>query len=73
MVDVGVARDEDDVAGVPAQLFHFGARHGQERRNAEALGPVFAVGGERLGAGVGLHWRILLAFRDFPAGACGLA
>jgi hypothetical protein len=43
VIDVGIAGDDDDVAGIPAELFHFGARHGQERRDAEARGPVFAV------------------------------
>jgi hypothetical protein len=48
VVDVGVAGDQDDVAFVPAQRLHFGARHRQERRDAEALRPVLAIGGERL-------------------------
>ncbi len=48
VVDVGVARDQDDVAAVPAELLHLGAAHGQERGRAEALGPVRAVAGQRL-------------------------
>ena len=46
MVDIGVAGDEDDVAGIPAERLHLRARHRQQRRRAEALGPVFAVGKE---------------------------
>ena len=44
MIDVGVAGDDDDVAGVPAQRAHFLARHRQERGDAEALCPVLAIG-----------------------------
>jgi hypothetical protein len=29
MIDVGVARDEDNVAFFPAALFHFAAGHGE--------------------------------------------
>jgi hypothetical protein len=43
MVDVGVAGDEDDVAGVPAERGHLGARHRQERGRAEARRPVLAM------------------------------
>src|SRR5581483_12131204 len=43
MVDVSIPADDDDVAAVPAEDLHFGARQGQERGRAEALGPVFAV------------------------------
>jgi len=43
VVDVGVAGDQDDVAGIPAQGVHFGARHGQEGRGAEARRPELAV------------------------------
>jgi hypothetical protein len=49
VVHIGVAGDQDDVAAVPAQLLHLGAAHGQERGRAEALGPVRAVAGQRLG------------------------
>ena len=48
MVDIGVAGDEDDVAAVPAERVHLGPRHRQERRDAEPLRPVFAVGEQRL-------------------------
>jgi len=43
MIDVGVAGDQDDVAGIPAERVHLGARHRQEGRDAEAGGPVFAM------------------------------
>ncbi len=43
VVDVGVAGDEDDVAGVPAERGHLGARHRQKGRRAEARRPVLAV------------------------------
>ncbi len=43
VIDVGVAGDQDDVAAVPAELVHLGARHGQHRRDAEALGPVLTT------------------------------
>ncbi len=41
VVDVGVPRHDDDVAGVPAEFVHLGARHRQERRGAVAFRPVF--------------------------------
>jgi hypothetical protein len=50
VVDVGVAGDEDDVARIPAEFVHFGARHRQEGCRAEAAGPVFAVREEIAGA-----------------------
>ena len=40
MVDVGIARDEDDVALVPAQRVHLGTRHRQERRHGSAGRPL---------------------------------
>jgi hypothetical protein len=43
VVDVGVAGDQDDVARIPAERVHFGARHGQEGRRAETAGPVLAA------------------------------
>ena len=43
VIDVGVTRDDDDVAGVPAELVHLGTRHRQKRRGAIALRPVFVV------------------------------
>ena len=55
MVDVAVAADNDDVAGIPAQLVHLGAAHRQERRGAEALRPVFAVTVDRLWCGRKRH------------------
>ncbi len=42
MIDVGIAGDQDDVAGIPAQLVHFLAAHRQDRRRREAMGPVTA-------------------------------
>ena len=50
MIDIGVAGDEDHVAGIPAERLHLRARHGQEGRDAEAMRPIFAVGEERLRA-----------------------
>ena len=58
MVDVGVAGDDDDVAAVPAERVHLGARHGQERGRAEAGRPVLAVGEEVAG---GKHGARILA------------
>jgi hypothetical protein len=49
VVDVGVAGDEDDVAGVPAERGHLGARHRQEGRRAEARRPVLAMREQGLG------------------------
>jgi nitroreductase len=49
MVDVGIAGDDDDVAAVPAQGIHLGARRRQELRRAETGRPVLAVAGQRLG------------------------
>ena len=45
VVHIGVARDDDDVAAVPAQLGHFLAAHRQKRGRAKALRPVLAVTG----------------------------
>ncbi len=44
VVHVGITGDDDDIAAVPAQGVHFGARHRQERRRAEAPGPELTVG-----------------------------
>ena len=52
MIDVGIAGDDDDVAGIPAQLIHLFPAHGQEGGGPEALGPVLGVVEQRLG---GLH------------------
>src|SRR6185436_2088372 len=49
--DVRIAGDDDDIAGIPAELLHLVARHGQERRDAEARGPVLAIAGEVSGNG----------------------
>jgi hypothetical protein len=49
VVDVGVARDHDDVAAVPAERVHFLARGRQELGRAETGRPVLAVAGQRLG------------------------
>ena len=50
VVDIGVARDEDHVAAVPAETLHLGARHRQKGRDAEAMRPMLAVGKKGLGA-----------------------
>ena len=44
VIHIGVAGHQNDVAGIPAQLVHFGARHGQKRRAAESLRPEGPVG-----------------------------
>ncbi|MNQ15215.1 hypothetical protein D3C85_281820 [compost metagenome] len=49
VVDVGVARDHDDVAAVPAERVHLLARGRQELGRAETGRPVLAVAGQRLG------------------------
>ncbi len=49
VVHIGIAGDQHDVAGVPAQRRHLGARHGQEGAGASGG----AAGARRRGAG----WR----------------
>ena len=49
VVHVGVAGDQDDVAGVPPQRVHLGAGHGQHGRRRQPAGPVLAVGEEVAG------------------------
>ena len=44
VVYIGVAGDEDDVAGIPAKRLHLLPRHGQEWRDAETMRPMLAVG-----------------------------
>ena len=51
MVDIGVAGDQDHVAGIPAQLVHFGPRHRQEGRHAETVSPELFVAGQQVGWG----------------------
>jgi len=51
MVDVGVARDQDDVARIPAELVHLRTGHGQERRGGRAAG-TFGNVREEIGRGV---------------------
>ena len=70
MVDVGVAGDQDDVAGIPAERVHFGARHGQEGGGAEARRPVLAVAEQ--GAGNLLN-RIHGVFYLSPPALPGMA
>ena len=48
MVDIGVARHEDHIAGIPAERLHFRPRHGQEGSDAEAMRPIFPVGKQAL-------------------------
>ncbi len=43
VVDVGVARDDDHVAGIPAERGHLLAAHRQERRPPEAVRPILAI------------------------------
>jgi hypothetical protein len=54
VVDVGVAGDQNDVAGVPAEFIHFRPRHRQEGRAAETAGPEFS--GRRRDCGVRCAW-----------------
>ena len=49
MVHISIARDQNHVAAVPAELVHFRTAHGQKRRRAKAFGPVRFVAGQRLG------------------------
>ena len=44
VVDVGIAGDQDDVAGIPAEQVHLRAGNGQEGGNAKAGSPELAVG-----------------------------
>ena len=64
MVDIGVARDQDDVARIPPERVHFRLRHRQERRGTEAVRPVLAIGEEF--AGGGLHGTCSLDGLDPP-------
>ena len=52
VVHIGVAGDQHDVAGVPAEQVHLLARHRQERRGAEPVRPVLPIGEQCLG---GIH------------------
>jgi hypothetical protein len=47
VVDVGIAGDQDDIARIPAERVHFGARHRQERGWTEAGRPELAIAEER--------------------------
>ena len=49
VVDIGIARDDDDVAAVPAQCLHLGTRGGQKLGGAKAGRPILAVACQRLG------------------------
>ena len=51
VIDIGVTRHEDHIAGIPAELVHLGAGHRQEGRRAQPVGPVLAVG-EQVSRGV---------------------
>ncbi len=62
VIDIGVAHHDDDVATVPAKPVHLRARHGQERRGAEAARPVRLVGKDVLG---GEHGRATWKAGDF--------
>ncbi len=43
MIDVGVARHDDDVAAIPPERIHFFPRHRQEGRSPEARRPILAI------------------------------
>ena len=45
MVDIGVARHQHDIAGVPAERRHFGSAHRQKRRVRRRFGGLCPVGG----------------------------
>ncbi len=49
VVHIGVARDDDDVAAVPAQRIHLRLAHGQEFGRAKSGRPVLTVTGQRFG------------------------
>ncbi|OPZ04010.1 MAG: hypothetical protein BWZ09_02087 [Alphaproteobacteria bacterium ADurb.BinA305] len=68
MIDIGIAGDHDDVAGIPAERVHLGARHRQEGRHAKAPGPVLAVTEE---IGCGLHAGIVTPPRTRPGTGIG--
>ena len=44
LIDIGVAGDDDDVAGIPTQFVHFAARHRQKRRWAKPVRPEWLIG-----------------------------
>ena len=44
MVNIGVARHHDDIAGIPAKRIHLPPGHRQERRRAQAMSPETLVG-----------------------------
>ena len=75
MVDVGVARDHDDVAAVPAERIHLGPRGRQEFGRAEARRPVLSVAGQRLGGARekgDVDWGVHREMRQWVAAqACG--
>ena len=48
MIDVGIPRDNDDIAAVPAQRIHFLPGSRQKRRHAKTLGPVRPIIGQGL-------------------------
>ena len=47
MVDISVARDEDDVAAVPADVVHLVAGHRQDGRRGEPMRPMFTIAHQR--------------------------
>ncbi len=57
VVHVGVAGDDDDVAGIPAELIHLRPRHGQERRRAKPVRPVLSVREQVAGGVHGAQFR----------------
>ncbi len=44
VIDVGIPRHDHDIAAVPAEQIHLGARHGQLRGGPQLVGPMLAVG-----------------------------
>ena len=59
VINISIARDNDDVARIPTQIIHLIARHRQHRRSAKFVWPKFAIG-EKIGRG-NVHGGILYA------------
>ena len=48
VIDIGVASNQNDVARIPSEGIHFGARHGQKGGWTETMSPEFAVAEQRV-------------------------
>ncbi len=59
MIDIGIARHQHDVAGIPAERRHLGAAHRQERRRLAGVRPLARSGHQRLcGGDYGVHCSV---------------